>query len=121
MKLLYAIVFCVCFVQVLAVIFLPGTIEFRTNFLFESGGKDKNDEDIKWAKMMEIHKAIFKENENLETPDIVKIQRHLNGSDAVKDVSPQFVENVNIVLEKYQNNTFVTYMIEGIVSELKYL
>lgn len=49
--------------------------------------------------------------------DIVLIQNCLNGSDAVKDISPQFVENVYNVLDKYQNNIFVANMLRDIVNE----
>lgn len=53
--------------------------------------------------------------------DILKIQNYLNGSDAIKEISPQFVEDVNIVLEKYQNNTFVITVLKGVVSELLFI
>lgn len=57
------------------------------------------------------------ENNEDQTSDVEKIQSYLNGSEAIKDISPQFVENVNIILEKYENNTFVTLYMIGIVSE----
>lgn len=53
------------------------------------------------------------------SPSVAKIQAYLHGSDghSIKDMSPQFIENVNNVLEKYQNNNYVLFHLYSIVSE----
>lgn len=42
---------------------------------------------------------------------------YLNGSYAIKDISPQFVEDVQLILEKFDNNTYVTSKILAVVSD----
>lgn len=81
-----------------------------------SGQKDESNEDEKF-KLAAAIKAFYNRNGEPETSDIVKIKTYLNGSDAIKDISPQFVENVNIVLEKYQDNILVMALLKSIVSE----
>lgn len=56
---------------------------------------------------------------NAENPNAAKIQTYLHGSDghSIKDISPRFIENVNNVLEKYTDNSFVLDQLTFIVSE----
>lgn len=59
-----------------------------------------------------------KDNEKSETSVPAIFQAYLNETeDAIKNVSPQFVENVKIVIEKYQDNILVMTMLVHNVSE----
>lgn len=49
--------------------------------------------------------------------EFLEIQKYLNGTDAIKDVSPQFVKNVYTIFEKFQDNVFVKKQIKGMVSK----
>lgn len=77
-------------------------------------GTSKHNEKFKLPAVMQV---IYHGNRKSEISDAVKIQTYLNGSVAIKNISPQFIENVNIVLEKYQDNIYVMAMLTDIVSE----
>lgn len=80
-----------------------------------SGANDESNDDESY-KLAAALKAFYHRNSE-PTNDILKIQSYLNGSDAIKDISPQFASNVNIILEKYQNDIYVIPMLKSIVSE----
>lgn len=69
--------------------------------------------------IIEQAKAYVKRRDS-NNPNAAKIRVYLHGNDSIKDISPQFVENVNNVLEKYENNTFVLYTLSNMVSEFLY-
>lgn len=50
-----------------------------------------------------------------EIPDL---NTYLNGSDAIKDIGSEFVDDVKLILEKFQNNPFMSRIILVLVSEL---
>lgn len=62
-----------------------------------------------------------------ETPDIIENLRRSNEdvfqytiynvSLPIKDASPQFIEDMNVILNAYKNNIFVEYMMSTVVSE----
>lgn len=81
-----------------------------------SGANDESNEEENY-KLAATLKAFYHRNSEPTTSDILKIQSYLNGSDAIKDISPQFATNVNIILEKYQNDIYVIPMLKSIVSE----
>lgn len=79
-----------------------------------SSSKDDSDEER--SRFVEIIRDGVRMR-NAKNPSAAKIQAYLQGH-AIKDISPQFIENVNNVLEKYQNNNFVLLQLTRIVSEL---
>lgn len=61
--------------------------------------------DAEWCKnitLMERYKDFY-EIEDLNT--------YLNGSNAIQDIGSEFVEDVQMILEKFNNNTYVTHII----------
>lgn len=42
---------------------------------------------------------------------------YLNGSDAIKDMNPEFFEDLQTIQEKFPNNIYVTKFILGMVSD----
>lgn len=79
--------------------------------------EDESKEDNEHFGTAAALKAFYHGNSQPETSDVVKIQAYLNGTDAIKDVSPQFIENVKIAIDKYQDNILVMAMLKSVVSE----
>lgn len=79
----------------------------------ESKEEDSNEQ----FKLAAALRRFYHGNKGLEVSDVEKIQTYLNGTDAIKDVSPQFVENVKIAMDKYQDNILVMGILKSIVSE----
>ncbi|XP_037049880.1 uncharacterized protein LOC119084134 [Bradysia coprophila] len=100
MKLFCALVLYICFVQMC------------------SCQKDESKEDNESFELAATLKAFYHGNRQPETSDVVKIQGYLNGTDAIKDISPQFTENVKIVIDKYQDNILVMTMMKSIMGLL---
>lgn len=51
--------------------------------------------------------------EYLNYHELSDLSEYLNGSEAIKDIGPEFVEDVRIILEKFHNNPYVIrYMTE---------
>lgn len=48
---------------------------------------------------------------------ISELDTFLNGSDAIKDINPEFIEDMKIILEKIEDNLYVTALVLDIVSE----
>lgn len=48
---------------------------------------------------------------------IPDLNTYLNGNGAIKDIGPEFVEDVQLILKKFDNNTFVTRNIMELVSD----
>lgn len=44
------------------------------------------------------------------------LSSYLNGSDAIKGLGSEFIEDAQLILEKFDNNTFVTANVMNIVS-----
>lgn len=44
------------------------------------------------------------------------LDEYLNGSRAIKDLGPEFIEDVQLILEKFDNNTYVTSNVMKMVS-----
>lgn len=78
----------------------------------------KDDDAKEKSRLLENSKAAVKRRD-AENPSVAKLKTYLDGCDghAIKDISPQFIENVNNVLEKYQNNNYVLSHLYSIVSE----
>lgn len=57
---------------------------------------------------MEKYKSFY------EIPDL---NTYLNGSEAINGISAEFVADVQIILEKFDNNTYVTRTIMNLVSD----
>lgn len=83
--------------------------------MYSTSTDEESKEKLKFLE--QVRDAV--KRKNAEMPSVAKIQAYLNGSDGhvIKDMSPQFIENVNNVLEKFQNNNYVVYHLYAIVSE----
>lgn len=49
---------------------------------------------------------------------IQELDAYVNGSYAIKDIGTEFVEDVQRILEKFDNNTYVTGQILRMVSNI---
>lgn len=52
----------------------------------------------------------------MEYYNISDLNTYLNGSDAIKDMGQEFVEDVQMILEKFDDNTYVTKTVLQLVS-----
>lgn len=52
----------------------------------------------------------------MEYYNISELNTYLNGSDAIVDIGQEFVEDVQIILEKFDDNTYVTKIILEMVN-----
>lgn len=53
----------------------------------------------------------------LEFYEYEDLNTYVNGNDAIIDINPDFVEDVRIILKKFDNNTFVTGKILDLVND----
>lgn len=103
----FTIVLSICFLQVkfqskILYFFQRKISNYKINFIF-----------------IQISSSFGNPNKTvLEIPDI---NHYLTSGDATKNVSQQFIEDVNIIHEKFPNNRFVTVSIVGMVSAKKIL
>lgn len=47
------------------------------------------------------------------------LNSYWNGSNAIIDINPEFVEDIRIILEEFNNNTYVTRIIMLLVSDFR--
>lgn len=55
----------------------------------------------------------------LEYYNISDLNTYLNGSDAIKDMGQEFVEDIQLILEKFHDNAYVTRTILEFVSRFQ--
>lgn len=82
-----------------------------------SCSKDESNADKENFALAAALKAFYYGNRQSEASYVEKIRAYLNGTDAIKDISPQFVENVKIAIDKYQDNILVMGLLRSLVSE----
>lgn len=79
------------------------------------------------SSIAEIVRNLNSKVRDPETPDVIKELRKsyedefqhtiYDLSNAIKDASPQFIEDMNIILQTYENNTFVEVLLDNMVIE----